>query len=114
VSRTHSVTTVRHHDTNWDIGWPPINIRGDRLRYVPASPPRILRGLDRPTEPGHMKLTQGLMSAISAGMLIYSACVEMLAGDFIMDSLLWKSGVWKQGVALVSLFGGVGAMALVD
>ncbi|KAG5635977.1 hypothetical protein H0H81_009481 [Sphagnurus paluster] len=30
-----------------------------------------------------MHLTQGLMSGISAGMLIYAATVEMLAGDFV-------------------------------
>jgi solute carrier family 39 (zinc transporter), member 1/2/3 len=60
-----------------------------------------------------MKLARGLMSAISAGMLIYSACVEMLAGDFIMDPLLWRSGLLKQGLALVSLFAGVVVMAMV-
>ena len=62
---------------------------------------------------GRLKLIQGLMSAISAGMLIYSACVEMLAGDFIMDTLLWRSSIWKQTLALVSLFAGAGSMALV-
>ena len=34
-----------------------------------------------------MYLTQGLMSAISAGMLIYAATVEMLAGDFVFGDL---------------------------
>jgi hypothetical protein len=34
-----------------------------------------------------MCLTQGLMSAISAGMLIYAATVEMLAGDFVFGDL---------------------------
>ncbi|KIJ67160.1 hypothetical protein HYDPIDRAFT_126962 [Hydnomerulius pinastri MD-312] len=61
----------------------------------------------------HMRLTQGLMSAISAGMLIYAGCVEMLAGDFVMDPTLWRSGLWKQTLALVSLMAGVVAMALV-
>lgn len=32
-------------------------------------------------------LTQGLMSAISAGMLIYAATVEMMAGDFVFGNL---------------------------
>src|SRR5882757_5843840 len=50
-----------------------------------------------------MKLTQGVMAAVSAGMLIYAASVEMLAGDFIMDPSLWKSGVGKQALALISL-----------
>ena len=53
------------------------------------------------------------MAAVSAGMLIYAASVEMLAGDFIMDPSLWKSGVGRQALALVSLLVGAGAMALI-
>ena len=53
------------------------------------------------------------MAAISAGMLIYAASVEMLAGDFIMDPSLWKSGVRKQALALISLLVGASAMALI-
>jgi solute carrier family 39 (zinc transporter), member 1/2/3 len=34
-----------------------------------------------------MELIQGLMSAISAGMLIYASCVEMLGGDFVFGSV---------------------------
>jgi zinc transporter 1/2/3 len=60
-----------------------------------------------------MLLIQGIMSAISAGMLMYAACVEMLAGDFVMDPILWRSELWKQALALVSLGAGVVAMALV-
>ena len=60
-----------------------------------------------------MKLTQGIMAAVSAGMLIYAASVEMLAGDFIMDPSLWKSGVGKQALALISLLVGAGAMAII-
>jgi solute carrier family 39 (zinc transporter), member 1/2/3 len=60
-----------------------------------------------------MKLTQGIMSALSAGMLIYAACVEMLAADFIMDPLLWQTELWKQALALTSLFAGVGVMVLI-
>ena len=58
-------------------------------------------------------LVQGVMSAISAGMLIYAACVEMLAGDFVMDAHLWRSSVARQVLALVSLFAGVVAMAAI-
>ncbi len=32
-----------------------------------------------------MKLVQGIMAAISAGMLIYAACCELLAADFILE-----------------------------
>jgi hypothetical protein len=60
-----------------------------------------------------MKLTQGVMAAVSAGMLIYAASVEMLAGDFIMDPSLWKSGVGKQALALISLLVGASAMAFI-
>jgi len=34
-----------------------------------------------------MLLTQGLMSAISAGLLIYAATVEMIAGDFVFGDV---------------------------
>lgn len=64
--------------------------------------------------PAEMKFTQGLMSAVSAGMLIYAACVEMLAGDFVMDPHLWRSGIWRQALALGSLFAGTAAMAVIE
>ena len=60
-----------------------------------------------------MTLIQGLMAAISSGMLIYAACVEMLSGDFIMDPTLWKSSIWEQALAVGSLVLGAGAMAVV-
>jgi zinc transporter 1/2/3 len=60
-----------------------------------------------------MKLTQGVMAAVSAGMLIYAATVEMLAGDFIMDPSLWKSGAGRQALALTSLLIGAAAMAFI-
>ncbi|KAH9847089.1 Zinc/iron permease [Lenzites betulinus] len=60
-----------------------------------------------------LTLIQGVMSAISAGMLIYAACVEMLAGDFVMDAHLWRSSVRRQVLALVSLFAGAAAMAAI-
>ncbi|KAF9652522.1 Zinc/iron permease [Thelephora ganbajun] len=64
-------------------------------------------------EEARMTLTQGVMAAVSAGMLIYAASVEMLAGDFIMDPSLWKSGVGKQALALISLLVGASAMAVI-
>ncbi|KAI0631534.1 Zinc/iron permease [Trametes polyzona] len=60
-----------------------------------------------------LMLVQGVMSAISAGMLIYAACVEMLAGDFVMDAHLWRSSIRRQILALTSLFAGVAAMAAI-
>ena len=61
--------------------------------------------------PASLILVQGVMSAISAGMLIYAACVEMLAGDFVMDAHLWRAPVPRQALALASLLLGVAAMA---
>lgn len=40
-----------------------------------------------PGSSARLILTQGLMSAISAGMLIYAATVEMLGGDFVFGNL---------------------------
>ena len=34
-----------------------------------------------------LKFFQGIMSAISAGMLIYAATVEMIAGDFVFGDV---------------------------
>ncbi|KAI0795802.1 Zinc/iron permease [Abortiporus biennis] len=65
------------------------------------------------TAGANLKLTQGLMAAISAGMLIYAACVEMLAGDFVMDPLLWRSSLRKQILALIGLLLGATAMAVI-
>ncbi|KAF5339692.1 hypothetical protein D9758_014875 [Tetrapyrgos nigripes] len=44
-------------------------------------------GSETQTQESHLLLTQGLMCAVSAGMLIYAATVEMLAGDFVFGSL---------------------------
>ncbi|TDL20444.1 Zinc/iron permease [Rickenella mellea] len=60
-----------------------------------------------------MKLTQGIMSAVSAGMLIYAACVEMLAADFIMDAKMKKSGFGTQALAFASLVAGMTGMAVI-
>ena len=58
-------------------------------------------------------LIRGLMSALSAGMLIYASCVEMLAGDFVLDPHLWRSSVRRQACALASLLLGCVAMGVV-
>ncbi|KAJ8584672.1 Zinc/iron permease [Rhizopogon salebrosus TDB-379] len=84
--------------------------------FAVTNPAGIILGLvvfKRGLDVAEMLTFQGIMSAISAGMLMYAACVEMLAGDFVMDPILWRSGLWKQTLALVSLAAGVVAMALV-
>lgn len=50
---------------------------------IPFSNFRILMTVDL----AHMSLTQGLLSAVSAGMLIYAATVEMIAGDFVFGDV---------------------------
>ncbi|THV02047.1 Zip-domain-containing protein [Dendrothele bispora CBS 962.96] len=49
----------------------------------------VLFGSSKKAQPDQtqMLLTQGLMCAISAGMLIYAATVEMIAGDFVFGNL---------------------------
>lgn len=54
--------------------------------------------LNRFSDPSHipgqtsLMLIQGLMSGISAGMLIYAATVEMLAGDFVFSDVGGEHG----------------------
>ena len=59
-------------------------------------------------------LTQGLMCALSAGMLIYAGAVEMLAGDFVMAPEMRQFPIWKQALGLGSLILGAAAMGLVS
>ncbi|KAG7451907.1 Zinc/iron permease [Guyanagaster necrorhizus] len=74
-----------------------------------------------------MLITQGLMSAISAGMLIYAATVEMIAGDFVFGNLTGHEHghggeieheeggptLGRKILAVVSLLAGVFGMGLV-
>lgn len=48
---------------------------------------RAGRGTNINLHSAQMLLTQGLMSAISAGLLIYAATVEMIAGDFVFGDV---------------------------
>ena len=59
----------------------------------------------------HMKFIEGLLSAVSAGMLIYAACVEMLAADFVLNATSWRHAPGKQVLAIGSLLAGVAAMS---
>ncbi|KZT04043.1 Zinc/iron permease [Laetiporus sulphureus 93-53] len=58
-------------------------------------------------------LLTGVMSTLSAGMLIYAACIEMLVGDFVLDPHLWHSSVSRQALTLCALLAGVAAMGVV-
>ncbi|KZO97366.1 Zinc/iron permease [Calocera viscosa TUFC12733] len=57
-------------------------------------------------------LMSGIMSAISAGVLIYSGCVELLAGDFLESHGVRDSSAQRQVLALGALFAGAGAMTV--
>ncbi|EJT98237.1 Zinc/iron permease [Dacryopinax primogenitus] len=57
-------------------------------------------------------LMSGIMSAISAGVLMYSGCVELLAGDFLESHGVRDSSWKRQVLALVSLFAGAAAMTV--
>lgn len=61
----------------------------------------------------HGARIQGLVSAISAGMLIHAARIEMLVADFVMDPRLWRSGWKRQCIALGNLLAGAMGMSIV-
>ncbi|KAH9994332.1 ZIP zinc transporter-domain-containing protein [Russula compacta] len=65
------------------------------------------------TGPG-AKIAEGVLCAISAGMLIYAACVEMLAADIVLDPTLWRSSRGRQVVALASVALGAAGMVLLE
>lgn len=43
--------------------------------------------------------------------MIYAACIELLAGDFVQDASLKRAPIMRQALALGSLLAGVAAMA---
>ncbi|KAJ3549251.1 hypothetical protein NMY22_g957 [Coprinellus aureogranulatus] len=61
------------------------------LLFAVTTPAGMVLGLflwgNGANDAASMKLVQGVMSAISAGMLIYAATVEMIAGDFVFGDL---------------------------
>jgi zinc transporter 1/2/3 len=60
------------------------------------------------------KVAEGVLSAVSAGMLIYAACVEMLAADFVLDPTLWRASKGRQVLALASVGLGAAGMVLLE
>ena len=38
-----------------------------------------------------VKVTKGILCAVSVGMLIYAACMEMLMANFVLDLMLWRA-----------------------
>jgi zinc transporter 1/2/3 len=60
------------------------------------------------------KIAEGVLCAISAGMLIYAACVEMLAADIVLDPTLWRASKRRQLMALASVALGATGMVLLE
>lgn len=58
-------------------------------------------------------LVQGTLDSVSAGLLLYSAMVELLANDFIYDRNFRKSSALNQFSAFFLLLLGGGLMALI-
>ena len=58
-----------------------------------------------------LRLAQGVTAAASGGTLIYAACIELLAGDFVQDASLKRAPIMRQALALGSLLAGLAAMA---
>ncbi len=91
------------------------------LLFALTTPAGILSGLYVFGGGGHTnagragtKIAEGVLCAISAGMLIYAACVEMLAADIVLDPTLWRASKKRQLVALVSVALGATGMVLLE
>ncbi|WFD24148.1 hypothetical protein MEQU1_002845 [Malassezia equina] len=54
----------------------------------------------------------GVFDAISAGILIYTGLVELLAHDFIFNQKMHKAPMWKVAINIVEVCTGAGVMAL--
>jgi hypothetical protein len=58
---------------------------------------------------------QGIMAALSAGLLVYAGCVEMLAADFVLAAgpdTLATARPARRALALGSLLAGAAGMAV--
>ena len=73
----------------------------------------MLIGILLRTAPQDAFLVRGLASAVSAGLLIYASCVELLAGDFVANPKMRQAGIRRQAVALTSLLAGAAGMAVI-
>ncbi|QRV95598.1 ZIP Zinc/iron transport family protein [Ceratobasidium sp. AG-Ba] len=81
--------------------------------FALATPAGMLVGILLRTSPKDAFLVRGIASAVSAGLLIYASCVELLAGDFVAEPKMRKAGIRRQAVALTSLLAGAAGMAVI-
>jgi zinc transporter 1/2/3 len=61
-----------------------------------------------------VKVAEGVLCAVSAGMLIYAACVKMLAADFVLDLTLWRASKSRWLLALASVTMGDTGIVLLE
>lgn len=81
--------------------------------FALATPTGMLVGILLRTAPQDAFLVRGLAGAVSAGLLIYASCVELLAGDFVANPKMRQAGLRRQAVALASLLAGAAGMAVI-
>ncbi|CAE6447764.1 unnamed protein product [Rhizoctonia solani] len=81
--------------------------------FALATPAGMLVGILLRTAPQDAFLVRGLASAVSAGLLIYASCVELLAGDFVAEPKMRQAGLKRQAGALGSLLAGAAGMAII-
>ncbi|KAM0287221.1 hypothetical protein ACHAQH_000535 [Verticillium albo-atrum] len=97
---------------SWPGGrwWLPYFLAGC---YGLATPVGIAAGLGaKPTSAADQTLTNGVFDAISAGILMYTGLVELLAHEFMLNPQMRKSGLAKQLGAFVCIIFGAAIMAL--
>jgi solute carrier family 39 (zinc transporter), member 1/2/3 len=58
-------------------------------------------------------IVQGTLDAVSAGILIYTALVELITPELTQSSRVMKAPVWEQVLLFGCLYGGVAVMALI-
>ncbi|KAG2002534.1 zinc-regulated transporter 2 [Coprinopsis cinerea AmutBmut pab1-1] len=80
-----------HHHRTWISRLNPLKTILSLL-FAVTTPAGMAIGMvvlknQKSSEEAPLKLIQGLMSAVSAGMLIYVATVEMIAGDFVFGDV---------------------------
>ena len=55
----------------------------------------------------------GVFDAVSAGILIYSSLVELMAHDFIFNKDMYQKPLWTATLNILELWAGTGVMALI-
>jgi zinc transporter 1/2/3 len=90
LAETHTFFSLCCDDARWyDIGDSSLWSRSEERCWQVYSffRSRVNEHTDFLLDIASMLLIQGVMSAISAGMLIYAATVEMIAGDFVFGDV---------------------------